>query len=70
MMKTIAGGLLLFGLFSLALSFTMIGDTAIVGAMVSGVALLSSVGLFFGATELARVRHDLLNDQKTSFPSK
>ena len=69
-MKTIAGGLLLFGLFSLALSFTMVGDTAIVGAMVSGVALLSGVGLFFGATELDRVRQDVLHDQKTSFPSK
>lgn len=70
MMKTIAGGLLLFGLFSLVLSFTMVGDTAIVGAMVSGVALLCSVGLFFGATELDRVRSDLLADKKTSFPSK
>lgn len=69
-MKTIAGGLLLFGLFCLVLSFTMIGDTAIVGAMVSGVAMLSSVGLFFGATELTSVRNNLLHDKKTSFPSK
>lgn len=70
MMKTIAGGLLLFGLFSLTMSFTMIGDTAVVGAMVSGVALLCSVGLFFGSTELARVRSDFLHDKKTSFPSE
>ncbi|MGI1820665.1 hypothetical protein ACRPK6_00560 [Exiguobacterium sp. TRN 1102] len=69
-MKTIAGGLLLFGLFSLTMSFTMIGDTAVVGAMVSGVSILCSVGLLFGATELNKVRHDLLHDKKTSFPSE
>ncbi|WP_214796557.1 hypothetical protein [Exiguobacterium sp. s5] len=67
-MKTIAGGLLFFGLFSLGLSFTMIGDTAIVGAMVSGVAVLCSVGLWFGATEVTRIRVALLDSKKTSFP--
>ncbi|KGI86610.1 MULTISPECIES: hypothetical protein [Exiguobacterium] len=67
-MKTIAGGLLFFGLFSLGLSFTMIGDTAIVGAMVSGVAILCSVGLWFGATEVTRIRVALLDSKKTSFP--
>ncbi|WP_214711250.1 hypothetical protein [Exiguobacterium sp. s55] len=66
-MKTIAGGLLFFGLFSLGLSFTMIGDTAIVGAMVSGVAILCSVGLWFGATEVTRIRVALLDSKKTSF---
>ncbi|MCC5891677.1 hypothetical protein [Exiguobacterium sp.] len=69
-MKTIAGGLLFFGLFCLALSFTMIGDTAIVGAMVSGVSILSSVGLWFGATEVVRVRSDLQTVKKTSFPAE
>ncbi|WP_215142974.1 hypothetical protein [Exiguobacterium qingdaonense] len=69
-MKTIAGGLLLFGLFSLTMSFTMIGDTAIVGAMVSGVSILCGIGLLFGATELNRIRHDLLRDKKTSLPSE
>ncbi|STO06963.1 hypothetical protein [Exiguobacterium aurantiacum] len=58
-MKTIAGGLFFFGLFCLALSFAMIGDTAIVGAMVSGVSILSSVGLWFGATEVVQVRSDV-----------
>ncbi|WP_404284203.1 hypothetical protein [Exiguobacterium aurantiacum] len=67
-MKTIAGGLLFFGLFSLGLSFTMIGDTAIVGAMVSGVAILCSVGLWFGATEVTRIRVALHDSKKTSFP--
>ncbi|WP_214834054.1 hypothetical protein [Exiguobacterium sp. E4787] len=67
-MKTIAGGLLFFGLFSLGLSFTMIGDTAIVGALVSGVAILCSVGLWFGATEVTRIRVALLDSKKTSFP--
>lgn len=68
-MKTTACGLCLFGLFSLGLSFTMIGDTAIVGAMVSGLALLCGVGFYFGALELASVRQQL-DTQKTSFPSK
>ena len=67
-MKTIAGGLLFFGLFSLALSFTMIGDTAIVGALVSGVAVLCGVGLWFGATELTHIRTILLDNKKTPFP--
>ncbi|WP_214753530.1 hypothetical protein [Exiguobacterium sp. s16] len=67
-MKTIAGGLLFFGLFSLGLSFTMIGDTAVVGAMVSGVAILCSVGLWFGATEMTRIRTTFLDSKKTSFP--
>ncbi|ERG67406.1 MULTISPECIES: hypothetical protein [Exiguobacterium] len=67
-MKTIAGGLLFFGLFSLTLSFTMIGDTAIVGALVSGVAVLCGVGLWFGATELTRIRASFLDNKKTSFP--
>ncbi|TCI21425.1 hypothetical protein EVJ33_07610 [Exiguobacterium sp. SL-10] len=67
-MKTIAGGLLFFGLFSLGLSFTMIGDTAIVGAMVSGVAILCSVGLWFGAAEMTRIRTSFLDSKKTSFP--
>lgn len=65
-MKTIAGGLLFFGLFSLGLSFTMIGDTAIVGAMVSGVAILCSVGLWFGATEVTRIRVALLDRDRKS----
>ncbi|UTT43208.1 hypothetical protein [Exiguobacterium aurantiacum] len=67
-MRTMAGGLLFFGLFSLGLSFTMIGDTAVVGAMVSGVAILCSVGLWFGATEVTRIRVALLDSKKTSFP--
>lgn len=67
-MKTIAGGLLLFGLFSLTLSFTMIGDTAIVGALVSGVAVLCSVGLWFGSIEVTRIRATLLDSKKASFP--
>lgn len=69
-MKTIAGGLLFFGLFSLAFSFTMIGDTAIVGALVSGVSVLSSVGLWFGATEVVRMRSDVRSMKKTSFPTE
>lgn len=68
MMKTISGGLLFFGLFSLALSFTMIGDTAIVGALVSGVAVLCSVGLWFGAAEMSRLRAVFQDNKKTSFP--
>lgn len=62
-MKTIAGGLLFFGLFSLVLSSTMIGDTAIVGALVSGVSILSSVGLWFGATEVVRMRSDVRSNR-------
>ncbi|KDN57954.1 MAG: hypothetical protein LPJ96_08105 [Exiguobacterium sp.] len=69
-MKTIAGGLLFFGLFSLVLSSTMIGDTAIVGALVSGVSILSSVGLWFGATEVVRMRSDVRSMKKTSFPTE
>ncbi|MCT4794846.1 hypothetical protein [Exiguobacterium alkaliphilum] len=69
-MKTIAGGLLFFGLFSLVLSSTMIGDTAIVGALVSGVSILSSVGLWFGATEVMRMRSDVHSMKKTSFPTE
>lgn len=64
-MKTIAGGLLFFGIFSLMLSFTMIGDIAIVGALVSGVSVLCSVGLWFGATEVVRIRTDLSEVKKT-----
>lgn len=69
-MKTIAGGLFFFGLFSLGLSFTMIGDTAIVGALVSGVSVLSSVGLWFGASEVVRMRSDVRSMKKTSFPTE
>lgn len=69
-MKTIAGGLLFFGLFSLVLSSTMIGDTAIVGALVSGVSILSSVGLWFGATEVVRMRSDVRSMKKTYFPTE
>lgn len=69
-MKTIAGGLLFFGMFSLILSFTMIGDIAIVGALVSAVSLLCSVGLWFGATEVIRMRTDISEVKKTSFPSE
>lgn len=69
-MMTMAGGLLFFGIFSLALSFTMIGDIAIVGALVSGVSLLCSVGLWFAATEVIRMRTDISEVKKTSFPSE
>lgn len=68
-MKTMAGGLLFWGVFSLVLSFTMVGDAAIIGAIVSGVAILCSVGFWFGATEVARTRTEVNEIKKTSFPS-